>query len=105
MATFTVEQQQEVLKCYAKLLVKHWPADSKQLDVKEMYEAKKQLKEFLEVMTISPKAHVGGYVNLARLISLKYNLKGNQLEEFIYGIDHKLFQQYELIDTLNEETA
>lgn len=105
MATFTVKQQQEILKRYATLLVKNWPADSRKLEVKEMYEAKKQLDDFLKVMTISPKASVGGCVNLARLINLKYNLKGDKLDEFIWDIDYKLFDQYELIDTLGKETA
>jgi len=105
MATFTVKQQQEILKRYATLLVKNWPADSRQLEVKEMYDARKQLEDFLKVMTISPKAYFGGCVNLAKLISLKYNLKGDKLDEFIWGIDHKLLQQYELLDTLGKEPA
>jgi len=102
MANFTTEQQQQILKQYATLLVKSWPNDKSQLTEQDLYAAKKQLNGFLEVMPISPKAHIGGCVNLARLINLKYGLKGEPLEKFIWGIDSKLMRQYELLDTLKE---
>ena len=102
MANFTTEQQKQILKQYATLLVKSWPNDKSQLTEQDLYEAKKQLKGFLEVMPISPKAHIGGCVNLARLINLKYGLKGYKLDDFLWGIDSNLMRQYELLDTLKE---
>ena len=102
MANFTTEQQQEIVKQYATLLVKSWPNDKSQLTEQDLYETMKQLKGFLAVMPISPKAHIGGCVNLARLINLKYGLKGEHLEKFIWGIDSNLMRQYELLDTLKE---
>lgn len=103
MANFTVKQQQEILKQYAKLLVKHWPTDKSQLTEKELYEARKHLNEFLEVMSISPTANIGGCVNIARLINLKYGIKGQDLDDFIWKFDYDKFNKYKLLDVLREE--
>ena len=102
MANFTIEQQQEIVKQYATLLVKSWPNDISQITEQDLYEAMKQLKGFLAVMPISPKAHIGGCVNLARLVSLKYGLKGEHLEKFIWSFDYNNWSKYELLDTLKE---
>lgn len=100
MATLNVEQQKLVLKQYGSLIVKDWPADKNDLTERHLYEAKKLLNEFLNVMPISPKANIGGCVNIVRLVNLKYGLKGFNLEDFIYGFDLSKFDKYEFLDDL-----
>ena len=102
MANFTIEQQQEILKQYAKLLVTHWPKDKSQLTEKDLYEARKHLNEFLKVMPISPKAQIGACVNIARLVHLKYGIKGQALEDFIWNFNYDEFNKYKLLDALKE---
>jgi hypothetical protein len=104
MTTFNIKKQKEILKCYATLLVKHWPSDSKLLREKEVYEARKQMQKFSEVLDW-PEEREGGYTSLSALVGLKYNLKGEDLWDVLYDIDTKKFKQYELIDTLSLETA
>ena len=104
MTTFNVKKQKEILKCYATLLVKHWPSDVKLLREKELYDARKQLLNFLEVMDW-PEMREGGHTGLSDLVDLKYNLNGKDLWDVLYNFDIKKFKQYELIDTLSLETA
>ena len=103
MTTLNVKQQKLVLKQYGSLIVKDWPADKNDLTERHLYEAKKLLKEFLNVMPLSPKAEDGGCVNIARLINLKYGLKYFDLEDFMYGFDLSKFDKYRLIDDLTQD--
>jgi len=106
MTTFNVKKQKEILKCYATLLVKHWPSDAKLLREKELYDARKQLYKFLEVMDW-PEMRAGGHTGLSDLVDLKYNVKVEDCLVWLWKNDLDLdkFKQYELIDTLSQETA